>query len=106
MTRKKGYIFTNKKHSEKAIMSTILGIISIVSLLIVVFLTYRKGGNAPAGYGVTGILVTLFSLIGLVLGILTIKEKDRYYLFPGLGIVFNLLALVGIGFILYIGAYL
>ena len=30
--RKKNYIFTNKKHSNRAIMSTILGGISLVSL--------------------------------------------------------------------------
>lgn len=106
MAHKRGYIFTNKKHSEKAIMSTILGIISLVSLVIVVYLTYRQGGNAPTNYGFTGLLVTLFSLIGLILGILTVKEKDMYHFFPWLGIVLNLLALGGISFILYIGANL
>ena len=37
--RKKNYIFTNKKHSDKAIMSTILGMISLVSLGIVTYLS-------------------------------------------------------------------
>ena len=40
--RKKNYIFTNKKHSDKAIMSTILGIISLVSLGIVTYLSYSR----------------------------------------------------------------
>lgn len=112
MTRKNGrkafhgYIFTNKRHSEKAIMSTILGIISMASMVIVVYLAYRQDGNAPAGYGVTGVLVTLFSVVGLILGTVTLREKDRYRLFPCLGIVFNLLALGGISLILYLGAYL
>ena len=42
MARKQHYIFTNKKHSPKAIMSTILGIISMVSLVAVIYLTYLK----------------------------------------------------------------
>lgn len=87
-------------------MSTILGIISMVSIGIVVYLTYRAGGEAQPGYGVTGVLATVFSLIGLVLGILTAKEKETYKLFPGLGILFNLLTLCGISLILYLGAYL
>lgn len=105
MARKKNYIFTNKKHSEKAIMATILGLISLLSLGAVVFLTYTRDGEATVGYGVTGILAAIFSLIGLGLGISTIREADRYRLFPCLGILFNLVALVGIGLILYVGAY-
>lgn len=87
-------------------MSAILGVISMVSLATVVFLAYRLEGNAPAGYGVTGILVTVFSLIGLLLGVVTVREKDRYHFFPWLGIGLNLLALGGISLILYVGAYL
>ena len=67
--RKKNYIFTNKKHSDKAIMSTILGIISLVSLGIVTYLSYSRGGVMHGGYGVTGVLATIYSLIGLILGI-------------------------------------
>lgn len=106
MARRKGYIFTNKRHPEKAIMSTILGIISIASLITVVFLSYRMDGEAPAGYGFTGILATIFSLTGLGLGIASFKEKDRYRLFPVLGILFNLLAIGSISLVLYMGAYM
>ena len=106
MGRKKNYIFTNKKHSERAIMSTILGVISLISLIAAVFLAYEKEGNIPAGYGVAGFLIAVFSVTGLVLGIVTAMEKDRDRLFPCLGIVCNLLALLGIGFVVYAGMYL
>lgn len=105
MARRKNLIFTNKKHSEKAIMATILGIISLFSLGTVIFLTYTRGGEATVGYGVTAILAVLFSLAGLILGITTVREVDRYRLFPCLGILLNLAALVGVGLILYIGVY-
>lgn len=105
MAHRKGYIFTNKKHSEKAIMSTILGIISLVSIGAAVFLTYQRGGDSLAGYGVAGIFAAVFSLIGLALGIDAVRRKDSYRLFPFLGLGFNLLALAGIGFILYVGVY-
>lgn len=106
MSRKPGYIFTNKRHSDKAVMSTILGVISSLSLFAVLYLTYVQKGNAPMGYGVTGLLIAVFSTIGLILGVVTVREKERYKLFPCLGIFFNLLGLLGIGFVVYIGMYL
>lgn len=106
MGRKKDYIFTNKRHSQRAVMSTILGVISLLSLIVVVYLSYARAGGIPAGYGVTGFLVAVFSIVGLVLGIVTVVEKDRYRLFPCLGILFNLLALSGIGLVVYAGMYL
>ena len=99
--RKKNYIFTNKKHSDKAIMSTILGVISLVSLGIVTYLSYSQGG-----YGVTGVLATVYSLIGLILGVLTLRDKDIYRFFPVLGTILNVISLGGISFLLYLGSRL
>ncbi len=101
--KRKNYIFTNKKHSEKAIMATILGIISMVSVIIVIYMTYLKNGEATAGYGMTGVLATIFSLIGLLLGLVTIREKENYKLFPILGTILNTVVLLGMAFILYLG---
>lgn len=104
--RKKNYIFTNKKHSDKAIMSTILGVISLASLGIVTYLSFRQGGVMYGGYGVTGVLATIYSLIGLILGILTLRDKDIYRIFPVLGTILNVIALGGISFLLYLGSRL
>lgn len=103
---KRNYIFTNKRHSQRAIMSTILGTISTISLGIVVYLTYLRDGEATVGYGVTGLLATLFSLVGLILGIVTVRDKGYYRLFPWLGVILNLVALGTISFILYFGSRL
>lgn len=102
---KSNYMFTNKKHPKRGIMSAVLGIISIISILLAVWLTFRKDGVAAFNYGLAILLATLFSLAGLWLGAASRTEKDCYYLFPCLGIGFNLLALAGISFILYAGAY-
>lgn len=105
MARRKNYIFTNKKHSEKAVMSAALGGLCIFSLIAVTFLSYKKGGEVPNGYGFTGLFVLIFSLIGLLLGVITVREKDMFKLFPILGIVLNTIALLGIGFMVYVGNY-
>lgn len=74
-------------------MATILGVISNASLGIVIYLSYLSGGDAPISYGLTGLLAMLFSMVGLILGVLTIGEKDIFKLFPVLGILLNLIAL-------------
>lgn len=87
-------------------MSTVLGMISIVSLSVVVYLTYLSGGEAQNGYGVTGLLATIFSLVGLLLGIVTVRDKSYYRFFPWLGVALNLLVLGSVSFILYLGSIL
>ena len=103
MSRK--FIFTNKENSPKSIMSTILGLIDIVTLIYIVYLTYCNGGVSLPRYGSTALLITVFSFVGLILGILSKSEPDRFYLFSYLGILFNILALAGISFVLFAGAY-
>lgn len=104
MKKRKNYIFTNKKNSPRAVMAVILGVISLVSLAAVVFLSYLNGGSALVSYGFTGLLATVYSLAGLLLGIVTIQNKDNYRLFPALGILLNFLALAAVSLILYAGS--
>lgn len=85
-------------------MATILGVISLASLGIVLFMSYRSAGEATVGFGFTGFLAAVFSMIGLGLGIVTFQNKGYYRLFPVLGTVLNLAALGGISLILYAGA--
>lgn len=106
MKKRKGYIFTNKKHSERAIMATILGIISLAALVVVVFRSYLYAGDVAVNYGHTGFLAMLFSMVGFSLGMATVRDKGYYRLFPVLGILLNLAALGGVSLILYAGAKL
>ena len=99
------YIFTNKKESKKGIMSAVLGIIALVSLFFAVYETFRNQGQALVKYGVAALFALLFALAGIVLGIMSKMEEDRFYLFSYLGIILNLMAIAGIGFIIYAGVY-
>lgn len=103
--RKSNYIFTNKKKSEKAILSIILGSISLISLFLAIYLTYQLRGEAKLNYGVATILSTLFSIGGMWLGIKARMERDRFHLFAYLGIAFNGIVLGTVGFVIYVGIY-
>ncbi len=106
MARRAGYKFTNRRHSKRAIMGMILGIISLLSLGWVIYLSYANNGMNPGSAGMTGLLITIFSMVGLILGVITITERDRYPLFSIIAIVLNVLSLGGVSLILYAGAIL
>ncbi len=105
MGKKKGYIFTNKEHTRKGIMATILGIISIATLVYTVLMSYRQDGEVPRQYGAAAMLVMVFAFVGIILGVVSRMERDKYYLFSYLGIALNVLVLAAISIILYAGAY-
>lgn len=86
-------------------MGVVLGVISLVSLAAAVFLSYRGDGAYEVRLGLVGILATIYSVVGLLLGIVTAFEKDYYRLFSVVGIVLNLFSLAGVGLILYMGAW-
>lgn len=103
--KKRHYIFTDKKNPPIGIMSTILGAISITAIALVIVLTFQAEGVAESRYGTTVLLALIFSLTGIVLGILSKMEKEMFYFFSYLGIILNFLAICAVSFILYAGAY-
>ena len=48
---KKDFMFTNKEHTQKGIMATILGVISLTSLVYIILDSYAKAGEIPLQYG-------------------------------------------------------
>ncbi len=105
MARKKGYIFTNKNHPLKSIMAVILGILSIVTLVTAVYLSYQQGGISSVRYGAAGLLAVVFMMAGMGLSLYSMTERDTFKLFPILGIVLNTVAICILSLILYAGAY-
>lgn len=105
MFKKNSYMFTSKQHTQKGIMSTILGVISIVTLVYTIIMSYLRSGDIPIQYGAAAMLVMIFAFVGIILGLISKTERDRFYLFAYIGIGLNVLALAVISVILYAGAY-
>ena len=105
MSRKNSFMFTSKSHTEKGVMSTILGIISLATLGYALVMSYQNAGEIPRQYGAAALLATIFAFIGAALGAVSRTEKDKFYFFSYLGIVLNVLALAVVSAILYAGAY-
>lgn len=101
--KKKNYVYTNKKHTEKGIFSTILAVISFVTLVFLLIMSFRSAGEINASYGATAFLCTLFSGVGIIIGAIGKNEPDKYYVFAYVGIIWNVVNLLFISAILYAG---
>ncbi len=105
MWKKSSFMFTSKEHSKKGIMATILGVISLTSLVYIIYKSYANSGEIPLQYGAVAFLTMIFAFVGIVLGVLSKSERDKFYFFSYLGIVLNVLVLAALSVILYAGAY-
>ena len=65
MAKGKRYIFTDREHSEKGIMSTILGFLSCITLGTAIYLSYMGGGLSSARYGAAALLAVVFMVVGM-----------------------------------------
>ncbi len=105
MLRKKGYIFTNKEHPKKGIMSTILGMLANITLGTAVYFSYLSDGAPSDRNTAAALLAAVYMTAGLVLGVWSTTEKEKFKLFIVLGIFLNILAFGMLSLILFAGAY-
>lgn len=94
------YMFTDNRHPEKGIMSAALGCISVTTYVIAVLFTYNNGGEALLQYAAAAFVAAIFSVVGLVLGIMSRFEKDIFKFFPNVGIILNSLTVIFVVFLI------
>lgn len=87
-------------------MSTVFGALSVISLIVLVYLSYVRGGQVPVNYGIAVILVLIFAIVGCLLGVLAWQEREKFKVFAVIGLVLNIVALLSVSGILYAGSYL
>jgi predicted membrane channel-forming protein YqfA (hemolysin III family) len=101
--RLRGHLFSSKEQSTKALLSVILGSISLLASGTMIYLAYKNNGQAQLRYGGVVFICLFFALAGIILGILSRREPEKFYLTSYLGVVLNGAELV-LGFILmYLG---
>ena len=96
-------MFNSKEVSSRALLSVALGVISVVSCSLMIYLTYLNDGRAQLRYGGVVFLCLFFSLAGLILAILSRREPEKRYWVSYLGMVLNG-GILTLGFvIIYLG---
>lgn len=94
MSRRRGYKFTNKRHTKHGMISSGIGFFVLLFLSGLFYLSYRQSGAAGAYVGFLGFLSMAAAAVGLYLAIKSFQEDERFYLFSYVGCVLNGLLLV------------
>lgn len=84
--RNKDYRFTNKRYAKEGIISSILGVLSVACLAGGLLRSFEARGNGDSIVGLLGMGALLISLTGLVFGIKSFKDEDKFYTFSKLGV--------------------
>lgn len=103
MAKKKMYTFSEHRHSKQGIISTVLGGLSLLIFLALAYTSYwyyGEGGPVLGSLGFTGII---FSICGLVSGLMSFREKHILYTFSKAGSILGSVALVVWIFVVLLG---
>ena len=104
MSKRPGkYIYSNKKHTEKGIFSTVLAALSFAFLVLMLVVSYANKGEVKGSFGAVAFVCTILSAIGIIVGVVGKNEPDKFYLFSYIGIIWNVVNLFMISAILYAG---
>lgn len=95
--------FSVKETKLATIFGASLGIISVVAVLLILYLTFARGGEASVSYAFAGLLTSIFSVTGLVLSILCLNDHYQQHLLGWIGLLSNGVALLSMAGILYLG---
>ena len=106
MRRYRSYKFTNKKHSQGGVRSSIAGAISLVCTATGVYGAYAAKGNAGNYLVLLGVIAIAACVYGVIAGNQSFKEEEVYHVFSRIGTGVNLvlvifwIAVFGMGFLI------
>lgn len=101
MAKKMMYSFAEKKNSVNGVISTIMGTVSLLLLVAMIYTSYYMRGDAGIYAGAFGLSGMIFAFVGFVLGIISFSEKNIKYKYPKIGSVMS-----GIVFTIWLGLFL
>ena len=97
--------FSVKETKLSTIFGAVLGLISLLTVVGVIYLTFLANGEATVSYAFAGFLASIFSVAGLVLSILCMNDQYQPHTLGWLGLITNGLSLVIMAIILYFGMF-
>ncbi|MDR2547228.1 MAG: DUF6142 family protein [Lachnospiraceae bacterium] len=101
---KKSYIFTNKKNPLTGIMAVILGVIANGVMLLLVYFSFAQSGEISVRFGELMTMAAIFAFVGLALAAVGLIKKEKYRLFPLIGMVMNTIALAWTAVMIFLGS--
>ena len=88
-TERHEYKFTNKNNTRGGIISAILAVVALITVAAGVIISYKNSGAAGTLVGGLGTMSFLLAIVGLICGLKSFKEKDKFYVFSWIGTISN-----------------
>ena len=93
MFRLRKYIYTDKKHTAKGIVGTVLAVLALAVFVLVVYYSFKEKGQADVTISTLGFTSISLSIVGLTSSIMSFWEEEKYYIFSKIGAISNILML-------------
>jgi hypothetical protein len=93
INRHKRFKFTERHHSTKGILVSLVSSAILVGYGVVLAQAYGTDGTLSMYYGSVGLALLALAVIMLILAIQSLMEEDSYPLFPRLALVSSILAI-------------
>ncbi|MGN0317456.1 MAG: DUF6142 family protein [Lachnospira sp.] len=81
----KKYKFSDKSQTLGGVISTVMGLLALASLVYGVYIAFKAEGMAGLKVGSLGLLSLMLSVIGVVIGLLSFREPDKFYTLSKVG---------------------
>ena len=91
---RRGYKFTEKTHSKRAIWTFAGASVLLAVYGVFVYMAYKGNGGLNMYFGSVGVIAMILSLVNFGFAITTLKEEDSFMIFPRLSTVASTLAVV------------
>lgn len=92
--KKNSILFTTKHHSFNGIMGVVLLVMSLSIMITSVMFSFHNRGDVSESFGYYGFLTAVMNLIGLIGGLIAVRERDAYKYAPIAAIAGNAFVIV------------
>lgn len=83
------YKFSTKKHSVGGVFSTVMFVGALVLLIWAINVSFQAQGKGDTVVGEIALTSFAVAIFGMIIGLLSYKESDRYYTFSFIGALLN-----------------
>ena len=83
------YKFSTRKHSVGGVVSTIMFVGALALLIWAIYEAFQANGKGGSVVGEIALTSFAVSIAGMIIGLLSYKESDRYYTFSFIGALLN-----------------
>ncbi len=95
--------FVGRKQSIYGFISTVVGCVGVIALIVMISIATKTAGNASVWLGLGGLVLLAVALAGLLTGVSGFKQKDIFYALPIIGVVLNGVLFIGMVILYFFG---